>query len=79
MGYRVYLVHVVAVQLAARPVVVALHQCLCGVCHQPEALVPVDRHAEAATRHKRMPLSLLGARAGVRVGSRVWGSTDGWG
>ena len=64
---RVYLKHVVAAQLAARPVVVALHQRLRGVCHQPEALVPIDRHVEVAARHERMPLSLLGLGVGFGV------------
>ena len=63
----VYLVHVVGGQVAAREAVVAQHERLRGVEHQPEALVRVDRLVVVALRHARLPLRLVGARARVRV------------
>ena len=66
---RVYLEHVVAVQLAARPVVGALPQALRGVGPQALALVTIDRLVEEPMqRHVVMPLRLLG----LGVGCGVW-------
>ena len=64
---RVYLEHVVAAKLAARPVVGAQPQALRGVGPQALALVPIDRQVEAPARHVRMPLRLLGLGVGCGV------------
>ena len=79
---RVYLEHVVAAQLAARPVVGAQPQALRGVGPQALALVPIDRQVEAPARHVRMPLRLLGLGVGcgvrLTVGVEALGLGSGW-